>query len=165
MAITKSRLKELIDEGATVYLLKKNEIESIRLTDNHYIEGPLLILDIDPILPFYENEYFLTDLYEHKADAEWDLEFKNVEKRIKFVRPMLFRKVSEYIFKVNEEARTSLNHNIYVNYGFILNVSDDFTLRLSCKGEIIFEKPFNEENYTEACRLIKKLFMGVEKWN
>ena len=28
------------------------------------------------------------------------------------------------------------------------------------KDEFIYGSTFNEENYTEACRLIKKLFMG-----
>ena len=90
------------------------------------------------------------NLYEHKADAEWDLEFENVEKRIKFVKPKPFK-----------EVEGSNNATIYKAHGFEIWISYASKIVLfTPSGNIENHKPFNEENYTEACRLIKKLFKG-----
>lgn len=161
MAVTKKRLQELIDEGATVYFISDNIVHKIDLgnppqevdfygdlVQTEYEVGE----DLEQNFVNIEDNFFaweLENLYEHKsdaeADAEWDLEFGNVEKRIKFVKPKPFREVegirNQIVYDAHGLEMYIGENNIFIFTGFL------------------FEKPFNEENYTEACRLIKKLFM------
>lgn len=145
--IEKERLRELIEQGATVYYIKyRNDtyIKPLKLEKDYKVEFIYRNLMLDE-----------EDLYEHKSDAEWDLEFGNVEKRIKFVKPKPFREIEnekDYVY----DAHRFL---MYKYSGIIGVYKEDNSYD---GGSIIFDKPFNEGNYKEACRLIKKLFMGEE---
>lgn len=152
--ITKERLEELIDIGATIYTKHATDIKQLNFeyynnSKNWHIGYNDLSLEIKYSDIFAGNNYSwyydLENLYEHKADAEWDLEFENVEKRIKFVKPKPFREV--------EGIR---NQTVYDAHGLEMYIGENNIF--ICTG-FLFEKPFTEENYTEACRLIKKLFM------
>jgi len=137
--IKKERLQELIEQGATVYYIKHRNgayIKPLKLEKDYKAEFIYRNLMLDE-----------KDLYEHKADAEWDLEFGNVEKRIKFVKPKPFKKLGKW------------PTFLYENHGFSME-NGSVMLYVYYKDNLIYWNTFNEENYKEACRLIKKLFMG-----
>lgn len=148
--ITKEKLQELIEQGATVYSSSFTIDDmpgDIWLTGDCSIENNIL-----NVMNSRENgSYNIENLYEHKADAEWDLEFENVEKRIKFVKPKPFKKLGKW------------PTFIYENHGFSMEKGYGGRLYVYYKDNSIYRNAFNEENYTEACRLIKKLFMGEDK--
>ena len=150
--LTKERLKELIDEGATVYGID-NQYQPVQEID---LEEEVWMLERSNAILLRQNQedtvIHLENLYEHKSDAEWDFEFENVEKRIKFVKPKPFREIGNEFFIYNFHGFTMYK------YAGVIKLQDEEGD--SYADSIIFDKPFNEENYIEACRLIKKLFMG-----
>ena len=89
MAITKERLQDLIEKGATVYFAYKelNKVHPIDLGNPPQevdFYGDLVQTEYEVSECLEQNFIELKDnfyaweleyLYEHKADAEWDLEF------------------------------------------------------------------------------------------
>ena len=155
--IAKERLQELIEQGATVYEIFSEDFSNFtesRLIVHNLVEG------------FY-RDIELSDLYEHKADAEWELEFGkgkvtrteelNIPNYNEFkgmTEISFYKKDVEYI--LTKYARGYNPTRINISTFYWDDALGDFT------GEELFDKPHNEEDYTEACRLIKKLFMGEE---
>ena len=169
MAIIKERLQKLIEKGATVYSSRftiKDEPGDIWLTGNCSIENNIL-----NVMNSRENgSYRVENLYEHKADAEWDLEFgkgkvtRTEELNLKNWNELNeYRKESDY-YSIRFVANP---FNVDIQYLFSVDLKNNGGIYI-CKevdgelSEVLFDKLFNEENYTEACRLIKKLFMGEE---
>lgn len=56
-----------------------------------------------------------------------------------------------------DEVESVRNQTVYDAHGIEMYIGENNIF--ICTG-FLFDKPFNEENYTEACRLIKKLFIG-----
>ena len=78
--ITEERLKELIQQRATVYANGFGEIELIPENDIEIYENgkdSYIIYIFEPNRK-YKNEIFAEELFETKEDAEFALEFQNI---------------------------------------------------------------------------------------
>ena len=135
--ITKERLEELIGQGATIYYIFEDvvfntkEIISITLNDG--------------------ASFDITTAFETKEEAEWYLEFGNITREEKLSLPSW----EEFTTKNYRCCFSGKNNKIIT-----LDCFNGETLEINENELTIFEKPLTKENYIEACRLCKKLFMG-----
>ena len=158
--ITKERLKKLIEECATIYSNEYGEIQLIKENDlilyengqNNYI-----LYALEPNKK-YHNEIFDEDLFETKEEAEFSLEFQNItrtetlnlptweelNKKVDTIPNMFWQiaKCSEFILFLQTDK--TLN-----NTQIILRGNDD-----------TYNWGLTKENYIEACKIAKKLFLG-----
>lgn len=143
--ITKERLQELIELGATIYYHK--------LTNGDYFD----ILDLSHSwVAGNINDLELDRLFETKEEAEWELEFGNITRTETLSLPTW------------EEIEKDLKN---CSDGEYVIVDDDrvtfvyYKLKKKPKLSIIanfdaIEFDATKENYIEACKLAKKLFLG-----
>ena len=119
----------------------------------------------------YKNNYYsciitrhIEDLFETKQEAEWYLEFGNITRTETLNLPTW------------EEAQRNLEVEIYapkgrrylletkIKVGYSVDKENPYIIRIGRVGyadsQIDFE--YTKENYIEACRVAKKLFLGEE---
>ena len=166
MAISKERLEELIEREAKVYdpdymwgsvgelILNKDmkvvdwrlkgELKSLK------VEGGSCLCSVP-----------LEDLVETKEEAEWKLEFGNIQRTETLSLPTWkeFQKHCDF-FRFTDKYGNKCTIEKYGNYGnkFIDVVQNGV-------GIIFPYLSYNENDYIKACRLAKKLFLGEETQN
>ena len=160
--ITKERLEELIEKGATIYSNEYGEIQLIKENDlilyengqNNYI-----LYALEPNKK-YHNEIFDEDLFETKEEADFVLEFQNITRTETLNLPTweeLNRKV---------DTIPNMFWQIVKCSDFILFLQTDKTLNNSqiiLRGsDDTYNWGLTKENYLEACKIAKKLFLGEE---
>lgn len=146
--ITKEHLEELIKEKATIYYkggIKKPQFykwSGYWFTDYSIFHEKLNI--------WYE----LKDLFETKEEAEWYLKFGNITRTETLKLPSWeeFKEIRFVEFFYNE-------------YDYMLqyqNISQKIAVYdRNNKGDY-FLMEATKENYIEACKLCKKIFLGEE---
>ncbi len=90
-------------------------------------------------------------LFATKEEAEWQLEFGNIERREKLELPTW------------EQAQENIDWGIDCanRDWYLLKLRGHSIIRIEdWNSNGIYEKPLTYENYLEACRLCKKLFLG-----
>lgn len=106
-----------------------------------------------------EEHWDLEDLFETKEEADWENEFGNITRTETLRLPNweefqnILRKkgrVDIYFYDTNKQQ-----HALWITMVQICVV--DFFSDGSYGGT---DEPLTKENYTEACRLCKKLFLG-----
>lgn len=156
--ITKERLEELIQQGATIYVI----------TTETFIAGVSGLIGVkkeelskennvgkDNIL--YWKDMGIAELenpFETEEDARWELEMTAT--RTETLKMPRFESIIEpnKTFVLYEDDKflgfITVDQQIVINYYKI--------------GEIkrIFDKPLTKENYIEACKLCLRLFKGEE---
>ena len=144
--ITKERLEELIEQGATIY-----EIVSGGCIFNYYLKE----------MPSYSRKHldlFLEfhKVFETKEEAEWHKEFGCIERTERLELPTweefnkFFNNEVTFYDKNNNSIRLTRRNDI------LLWTSFD-------NGRYLFQKPRTKKNYTLACRKAKELFLGEKK--
>lgn len=154
--IVRKRFEELIKQGAVVYDLFEGDVELIDLTEAKVLGGAENIVAIS-----YDNSIYgkiirdNKDLFETKEQAEWKRKFGCIERTETLKLPTW----EEFCNENKLVAFTAYPHNYH-----LLKVGNYIYLRSFYKqsGMDIFNKPATKENYIEACRLCKKLFLGKE---
>lgn len=158
--IEKQRLQELIEKGATVYYIKHRNgayIKPLKLEKDYKAEFIYKNLMLDE-----------KDLYEYEHDAIHAIKYVNMKRDEKLSLPFWSEIESGYLgngLKKRDLFYKEIRNKSGV-FAVYINLSGRYIeiIKLGNSGspsnEVIFSKPFNEENYTKACRLIKKLFMG-----
>lgn len=165
--ITKERLEELIEQGATIYIICWGKTKKISLDDVLYmdIEDDQLCYEVDGDLPRTTD---LNHLFETYIDAEEYAEFGNVIRmerlelpswedvkdtgydEIFFVKDNRFDSgVVQYYFLVAEQTNQIQIMFREIEHIMVIDAYD-----------VIFQKPLTKENYNEARRLCVKLFKG-----
>lgn len=177
--ITEERLKELIEQGATIYVADTFGVNTITLKQCDYVEenGVLHTQVVVGGYKYFYDEY----LFETKAEAEWQAEFGCIEKTITLELPT-WEKIENII---NKMKKFGLNHNDRVLARIITNdsiwyfklcknldlfifefkqsyIGDDLCEQIRDKFPIILGEA-TKENYTKACRKAKELFLGAEQ--
>ena len=156
--ISKERLKELIEQCATIYsneygeiqLKKENDLILYENGQNNYI-----LYALEPNKK-YHNEIFDEDLFETEEDAKWFAEFGCIERTEKLELPTW------------EEICDGAKHNMPFTTPKCQKVEmiicDEYIDIVSIYQSIIdFSKPLTKENYTIACRRCKELFLGEKR--
>lgn len=169
--IEKERLKELIEQGATIYAVTlDDEVGFINFID---YEGKIL----ENVLKFrvktkpdlsnwygceanWSDDISLNMLFETKEEAEFSLEFQNIP-RTETLNLPLFNNLPERLYipfvRFNKEENIWLAYVLDIDSDEIAILFKDIDERVY---DCIFQKPVTKENYLEACKMAKKLFLG-----
>lgn len=151
--ITKERLEELIKQGATIYKLIENEILEYNIFNNPDLRSAYKVVNNEL---FFSNVIMtkLEDLFETKEDAEFAQEFKDI-KRMEVLNLPTFeelKKFERFDFKAKDGHRYTIH---FISGSNILVIVGIF------KNEYYGEA--TKENYIEACKIVKNLFIGENK--
>lgn len=158
--ITKERLEELIEQGATIYsneygeiqLIKENDLSLYENGQNNYI-----LYALEPNKK-YHNEIFDEDLFETEEEAKWFAEFGCIERTERLELPTW-----EEIQK-RFENNNKFGGHLIVEFDdvqfmvFIGNYSKKF-IKLTNQPR----KSLTKENYLKACEKCRKLFLREEE--
>lgn len=172
--ITAERLKELIKQGEGIYKLDSGKIYKIQLINNNDYKVNIGTQDL--YIDWRErNEYgygwwkndriSFENLFETKEEAEWELEFGNIARTETLRLPSW------------NDAQKGISYQFYAPKGNVYLLETKVKTGYSCDREnpyiIRIERigysnnendyEFNKDNYIEACRLAKKLFMGEKQ--
>lgn len=153
--IEKNRLEELIKQGATIWTnycglypidLRNKEI-NIDKTYNEFLN-----LDNSAWGRSVKFNY----LYETEEDAEFASKFQNI-KRVETLNLPFWEDI------INKKL-----HKIYfsskIGGTFIMEIEENiFIYEVGCFPQFIFNKKTTKENYFEACRKVRDLFLGESK--
>ena len=165
--ITEERLKELIEQGAIIYYISEDYIKEIdfsKIVPNKlYYDGfnyyDKYDFNKDEIKVFCEYEKLYE--FETKEEAEWQLEFGNITRTetltlMDYDTFKLLDIPTEFSNSEGECYRFEIEERIGEKYVCIFELNGICSYR--------FNKTLTKENYIEACRLAKKLFLGEEVW-
>lgn len=153
--ITKERLQELIEQGATIYEVKFNKIKAIELKYRVEAGYKWQYIKVYSNTSMMGNNHYLINLFETKEQAEWHKEFGNITRTEKLWLPPY------------EEVMCDLKGKRGV---YTVAENDDFFLEVFIDNEHpklsqiwvlgLFDMPLTKENYILACRKCKELFLG-----
>lgn len=158
--ISKERLEELIEQGATIYSNEYGEIQLIKENDlilyengqNNYI-----LYALEPNKK-YHNEIFDEDLFETEEDAEWFAEFGCIERTERLELPTwesVYSDLKDYkdgdFYIIDNDHFSFVYNKCYVSPQLFLYTHNEK-----------FNWNANKENYYQACKLAKKIFLGGE---
>lgn len=139
--ISKERLEELIEQGATVYYPIPYGANNIKLTKLYRVydwNNELYLFVGDT------NYCPLSILFETKEDAEWYKEFGCIERTERLDLPTWEEFNNQPEFYFDDYTLVKINDKILLKDGF-----EDYVY-----------KEFTKENYILACRKCKELFLG-----
>lgn len=152
--ITEQRLRELIEQKATIYEVKYNQINIIDLKDKEVKNFTEKYVHFAPYRDekFQFHKYY-DRLFETKEEAEWHLEFGNITRTETLKLPTW-----EEFCKAPNLKFCGAEHNLYHLFSdlkwlwFEQVVDENWTIGL-------YLERATKGNYIEACRLAKKLFL------
>lgn len=162
--ITKERLEELIEQGATIYsneygeiqLKKENDLSLYENGQNNYI-----LYALEPNKK-YHNEIFDEDLFETEEEAKWFAEFGCIERTERLELPT-WEEVSRDLqnvpagnYVIKEFDDVSLEYIKYRNGNYAVIGVYKYDDRLELEA--------TKENYIKACRKCVELFKGEKEW-
>lgn len=147
--ITKERLLELIEQGATIYFVCNGNVD-----EKEGIYKDDFILNESYVSIYWSTRSHQVDyenLFETKEEAEWHREFGHIKRTEKLELPTWeeFDEIKFVWFVDKMQNQCCL---------YYLNVANKIFINVS--GEVVEIGEFTKENYTEACRKCKKLFIG-----
>lgn len=161
--ISKERLEELIEQGATIYsneygeiqLKKENDLSLYENGQNNYI-----LYALEPNKK-YHNEIFDEDLFETEEEAKWFAEFGCIERTERLELPT-WEEVSRDLqnvpagnYVIKEFDDVSLEYIKYRNGNYAVIGVYKYDDRLELEA--------TKENYIKACRKCVELFKGEKE--
>ena len=154
--ITRERLEELIENNGTVYCVL-DKVYKITLDKRYFcIIGDYLQWSkfLDKLMP--RRTPHIDDIYETKEDAEFAKEFKNITRIETLNLPTWeeLKKFERFDFKAKDGNR----YTIHFISGF-----NTLAITGIIKNEYYGEA--TKENYFEACKIAKKLFLGDKMYD
>lgn len=149
--ISKERLEELIEQGATIWT---KDLHFLELNKNDCFMNSKNLLQFGNF--HYTNDY----LFETEEDARWELEMTATEtltlKMPRFEEFMLDYK-GAYRFHTKDGQIVKINGF----YDERPNIQSGF-IDVCMNGHCVKDWEFTKENYIEACKLCLRLFKGKE---
>jgi hypothetical protein len=158
--ITKTRLEELIKQGATIYEVKYGNVNPVSLKNKiRFISKkyPVIVFEPRPNEKYKHHKYF-KNLFETLEEAEWHKEFGCIERTERLELPTW------------EEAE-NINKYIICEFDWYRllmcpadNIGDTGWIGIDSGGncELYHWDNANKENYLKACQKCKELFLGEE---
>ena len=147
--ISKERLEELIEQGATIYFVYNGNVD---LKEGIYKDD--FILNKTYVSIYWttrSHQVKYENLFETEEEAKWFAEFGCVERTEKLELPTweMFDE-KKFVWFVDKSQNQCCLYYLNVANKIFINVS----------GEVIEIGDFTKENYTLACRKCKELFLG-----
>ena len=156
--ITKERLEELIEQGATIYELYMNKnIIEIQLKNDWFVMRDGLYEAKLGKHPF--RSWWISNLYETKEDAEFVREFGCIERTERLELPTweeFKNKKTKHVCFMGKDTFCffELYEDKQKNRLILLDHDCDYEY---------FNEELTKENYTTACGLCKEFFLGEKK--
>lgn len=150
--IEKERLKQLIEQGATVYCPYYMYYDGVELDNQDYVDDKFLYIfrQVWKKEGGYDKFPFRC-LFETKEDAEFALEFQDITRTETLNLPTW----------EDIENGTTISFTVSSrNYQFMISKSCNFIAVNYCGYTKYFFKSATKENFLEACKIVKKLFLG-----
>ena len=165
--ITKERLEELIEQGATIYSTHwKEEVDlsqKCEIVKKSFCDGKKRL-----VLIVHEDEehspyYMLENLTEDVEGAKWKEEFGCIERTERLELPTWEEVSKDFI-----PLKVASGQYPVVEFGdnsieIIVNENKDIQVVLWADFVGNFVAPLTKENYIKACRKAKELFLGENK--
>lgn len=150
--ITKERLLELIEQGATIYYCSneywdnsgKIKIVEHKLTKNR-------VKDLGGIVEIISDRRF----YETKEQAEWHREFGNIQRTERLELPT-WEEIEKDFKSINKFG----TYPVIDTYGLYMDIFVDNYCNKFIVLTTLPRMPLTKENYIKACRKAKELFLG-----
>lgn len=170
--ITEEKLRELLKQGATIYgkyrdyVLKNSEYKSSDFWYRRTVE----IRDNKLHYTYEDSDYYedcdvwieLEDLFETQEQAEWHKEFGNITRTEKLKLPTWEEAQKKLEVEICAPKGKKYLLQTKIITGYSCERENPYIIRIDRIGyansQIDFE--YTKENYIEACRLAKKLFLG-----
>lgn len=157
--IEKSRLEELINQGATIYEAKYGKVNPIDFTKQkvRFISEKQNMIEFEPSMTEkYLNHKYFHRLYETKEQAEWASKYQHIPRTEWLDLPTW--EDWQRLHKYGQYATSFYNKG---NYYELIVFFDKIKVTKQNYGlTTLFEEPATEENYIKACDLCVKLFKG-----
>ena len=160
--ISRERLEELIKQGATIYEVKYGNINPVSLKNKiryvNYKYGTITF-EPRPDEKYLHYKYFKR-LFETKEEAEFAKEFKNIKHTETLDLPLfddLPENFDTSFVRFDKEMECWVIYELYVEFNEICILFRDITEEAS---DCIFRELLTKENYLEACKITKRLFLG-----
>ena len=167
--IEKSRLEELIKEGATIYEAKYGKVNPVDLAKQRvrFISEKMNMIDFEPSTEEkYLNHKYFHRLFETKEEAEWYKEFGSIERTETLKLPTWeeFNKDNFGIKFYNKDREFRLHRVRYSSSDKNPLWRIDLYASYGDEDTIAWKKSWDltKENYIESCKLCVKLFKGEE---
>ena len=167
--IDKKRLERLINKGATIYEAKYGKINEVSLKrEIRFVDYKSGIISFEPYPgEKYLFHKYLKRLFETKPEANWFLEFGDIKNSDKLSLPYYKNFMKEYDknFHYSIQFYSSKSKTCYKLY--LASLIEKIVILDCIEKKEIFSKKNNVKNYTDACRLCKKLYLekrGERKW-
>lgn len=167
--VTKERLQELINQGATIYEVKYGKVNPVSLKNKiRFVSEkyPVIAFEPRPNEKYKHHKYF-DKLYETQAEAEWVA--KMHAQRPEFFEPPTYEDfIKEPFITVDYEDGykflTKDGHFAYIRHNEYSDDTDEFEVGGNRVGYKSFT-PATKDNYIKACEYARNLFLGKEKEN
>lgn len=157
--ISKERLQELINQGATIYgvdygrILMADIVEiktkDMRYNDSHDNFQYLYKESGD----CYLYEFYEENLFETKEDAEWHKEFGCIERTERL-------NITDWQKFKNRDENFGFTVEDYSYKCFTDGIEIELVEFWGQGGRSLFKAPLTKENYMLACRKCKEIFLG-----
>ena len=154
--ITKERLEELIEQGATIYTTRYSYASCGIILDDKHFE----VNDKYLVFTYKAYEILLEDLFEAEEEAKWYIEFGCIERTERLVLPTWEEIKHDFIDNKRELGNYAVCEFDDCSIDIVVCCTGDIMISIY---EINFYKELTKENYTLACRKAKELFLGEKK--
>lgn len=163
--ITKERLEELIEQGATIWFYEDLiGIEIIDLKEKGYKyeigvadaddREHLLKTSISKYGKSIDDWWWFSGLFETKEDLDWYIEFGCIERTERLELPTWEEfNGQKFVWFFDKDHKSCCLHYLACSNQIFINVD----------GDVISIGDLTKENYTLACRKAKELFLGEKK--
>lgn len=177
MAISKERLKELIEQGATIYYVDKadnmrgkidlSEYE-VKIVDDYFLIKTRIKPDFSNYFGYepdwhYDFHIYLSYTFETEEDAEFALRYKRIPRTEYLDLPTW-----EEIFKQDRCLDCYTKEFAITKNDIVIGIclfGVDFTnkvVEISVGADKIFVGELTKENYLEVCEVARKLWLGEQ---
>lgn len=153
----KETLQKKIESGDTVWLARSKKPEKLKLHKDYFIDRENKLCECNKNHTILLGVYKLDKIFSTKEDAEWQLEFGSIERTEKLELPTWEQFKKDKIFNfvgidwTFYELHNRRRNKLQLDYSY----DNDYYIPEK-------EWKLTYENYLEACRLCKKLFLGEE---
>lgn len=145
--ITKQRLEELINNNGTIYEVKYHNINPVKLNSEVKIFKNCIYVPFELEGKYLRHKYY-NNLFETEEYAKFELEFGNITRTETLKLP----KWEEFF----NSGKSIVFRDAYGDIQELKQYSREIYINEQYCGYL------TKENYIEACRICKKLFLGEE---
>ena len=159
--ITKERLEELIEKGATIYIICWGKIKEVFLDDVIFmdIEDDKLCYEIEGDLPRTTD---LNHLFETHIDAEFASKYQNIS-RIDYLNLPTYEEFIKNYQSFGDDLIPDEKCVIFTCKDGVYSLyacDNEIWVGKDSDGSVMCHKELNKENYIRACDICVKLFKG-----